>query len=300
MNAFYYSPADIGLAEFAPGYFQLGARFPATDDPSRADCFVLPTDIRHVTDAQLRALPYLHGNERRHVFFSLSEFPKRALPFDALAFRTDMNCNLRSVNPSTRVWCWGVDDLKEYVPLPEGGFRYDVHAQLWASTPFTDAAVESCQQAGLNVHDQRNPFFYGTLETAKDERLAELRKTFLESMQASRFVLVPRSRPGINRYRFFEAMSCGRVPVLLCDECELPLADRINYDLFTVRIAEKDVSKCGERLRQILNRFSDGGLVDMGERARAAWVNWLAPAVWEARWGQLTQEHLEGLGYVSR
>lgn len=295
MNAYYYTPSHIPMREFPPGYFKL-AGFDITDDPAQADCFVLPTDIRHVTDQQILDLPFLAGNENRHVFFTLSEFPKRALPVNALAFRTDHNERLRDAgNTLARAWCWGVEDLAAFVKLPVDGFVYDIHAQMWASTPMTDDCVESCKRAGLVVHDQRNPFFYGTLETDKDPRLAELRKSFLETMQRSRLVLVPRSRPAVNRYRFFEAMSMGRVPVLLCDECLLPCADKIDYARCSIRINERDAARTGTILKEWLHDHTGHELIQMGLYGRDMWLRWLNPAWWETTWGELTREHLEGL-----
>lgn len=294
LKAFYYEPRHVGLSDFAPGYFKLGG-FNVTDDPSTADCFILPTDIRHVSDTQILALPYLAGNEARHVFFSLSEFPTRALPVDAPAFRTDHNKTLRGMNARARVWCWGVEDLHLYAGMPNGGFRFDVHAQLWASSPLTDAAVESCKRAGLKMHDRRNTFFYGMLESANDPRLAELRATFLETMSASRLVLVPRSRAAVNRYRFYEAMSMGRVPVLLCDDCLLCCDDKIDYVRCCLRIHERDVRMTGEYLKEWLRVHSDAQIEAMGAYGRAMWERYLNPKTWETTWAELEREHLESL-----
>lgn len=298
LHAFYYPPSAVGLSEFAPGYFKFDpAVIAPTDDPARADVFVCATDIRHITDAQICALPYLRGNEARHVFFSLSENPKRALPINALAFRTDHNQRLRDAgNTYARTWAWGVDDLSDYVKLPADGFAFDVHAQMWASTPLTDETVESCKRAGLTVHDRRNHFFYGTLETNKDERLAELRQTFLDTMRVSRLVLVPRSRAGVNRYRFFEAMSCGRVPVLFCDECLLPCADKIDYTRCSIKINERDAAWTGTILKEWLSSHTGHELIEMGLYGRVMWNRYLNSQRWESVWGELTVEHLEGLG----
>lgn len=293
-TVFYYPPSVIGLSEYALGYFKFDASIIApTDDPFTADCFVLPTDIRHVTDAQILRLPYLKGNERRHVFFSLSEFPDRALPVNALAFRTDHNDRLRRMgNSNARAWGWASEDLARYVKLPDGGFQFDVHAQMWASTPMTDEAVESCKRAGLTVHDQRNDFFYGHLETAKDPRLADLRLTFLETMAASKLVLVPRSRPCVNRYRFFEALSMARIPVLFCDDCLLPSNDKIDYSKCAIWLPEREVTKTGEILKEWLETHTEKEIVGMGLYGRVAWERWLAPARWETIWSELVIEHL--------
>lgn len=301
ITAYYYPPSVLGLSEYAPGYFKFDPSIIApTDDPHAASCFVLPTDIRHATDAQIFALPYLRLNEARHVFFSLSEFPDRALPVNASAFRTDHNtCLRRAGNTYARAWGWASEDLEKYVPIPDGdvfsdskGFRFDVHAQLWASSPMTDEAVESCKRAGLRVHDRRNREFYGHLETRNDPQLEPLRRTFLESMQASKLVLVPRSRPAVNRYRFFEAMSMGRVPVLLCDDCMLSCDDKIDYARCAIRIEEFRARDTGYILRDWLHDHTLAEIISMGAYGRAAWERYLNPQKWESVWAELTVEHL--------
>lgn len=287
MNAYYYTPEDVGRTEFAPGYFRLAHdNIYETFFPDTADCFVLPCDIMHFSDAELRALPYLTNNESKHVLFSIGEHPERPLPFDCLAFRTDFNTLLYSANPSSVTQPWPVEDLVRYVELPASGFTFDVHAQLWVSAPITSYTVESCLRAGLKVHDVRNNFFYGTLETKKDPRLADLRKTFLETMQQSRLVLVPRSRRGVNRYRFFEALAMGRMPVLLCDDCILPFADAPQWNDCILKIHETDAHLTGVYLKEFLRTHSDAELIERGRVGRAVWEQVLAPDVWEEVWGE--------------
>lgn len=282
MNVFYYRPYHVDLQEFPPGYFKL-ADVTEVTEPDHADCFVLPVDIRYVSDQQLLELPWLIGNEARHVFFSLGEHPTRALPFNAIGFRTDHNRNLATANPMVLTQPWPVEDLARYAPLPDAGFKYDVHAQLWASAPLTDTAVEACLTARLKVHDQRQPFFYGTLETANDPRLPALRRSFLETMQASRIVLVPRSRAAVNRYRFYEALSMGRVPLLLCDACEVPFPDAEVWQ-HSLRLHEADAHLTGVYLKEFLASHSDAELIERGTQLRQFWAECLAPSVWEKIW----------------
>lgn len=293
MNVYYYTPEEAGLgADFAPGYFRLGG-FDEVLFVDVADVFVLPTDIRHVTDKQILALPHLKGNEARHVFFSLSEFPDRPLPVtEALGFRTDHNERLARYNPNVMTWCWGVEDLSRYIAPPKEGFHFDVHAQMWASTPTSALTVQSCEGAGLRVHNSLNNFFYGTLETAEDERLPELRRTFLESMQRSRLVLVPRSRLRVNRYRFYEALSMGRVPVLIGDGVTLPFPDSPTWEQCMLRVWEHEAHNVGALLRYFLEHISDEELRVRGWAGRELWETCLKNEVWEEVWGECVAKQL--------
>jgi hypothetical protein len=60
---------------------------------------------------------------------------------------------------------------------------------------------------------------------------------YLAQMAATKFVLCPRGR-GLNSRRFFEALACGRIPVLYSDAASLPLEHLIDYDRFVVRVPE--------------------------------------------------------------
>lgn len=293
MNAYYYTPEEAGLKKYAPGYFRLGEGWDTVLFPDAADAFVLPTDIRHVSDKQILRLPYLKGNEGRHVFFSLSEYPDRPLPvWDAIGFRTDHNPRLAVPNRNVMTWCWGVENLGGYVAPPAEGFEFDIHAQMWASTPLAEVTVGSCEAAGLRVHKSLNNFFYGTLESANDERLPALRRTFLETMNRSRLVLVPRSRPGVNRYRFFEALSMGRVPVLIGDDVGLPFPDNAAWETCCLRVFESEANYIGELLRHWLASISDEELIARGLVGRELWATCFRNELWENVWGGCVAQRL--------
>lgn len=298
-----YIPEEAGLKEFPLGHIRL-AGFEETRDPLQADCFVLPCDVRHVTNEQIVNLPYLAGNVARHVFFSISEHPRRILPFDcAIVFRTD-NCEMIArANPSTITWAWGVDDLIDYMPLPVGGFRYDVCFQGWRSTELTDRACKSIQRAGLKAHVAISDRFHGHIETDATngvpgaiELRNTLRASFLKTMSESRLSLCPRSKPeGVARWRLYEAMSMGRITVHLCDGFVPPLADRIDWSKCQLQIAERDVERTGEIIAEWLAAHSDGELIECGAYARAMWTRWFDNRKWEITWAELVRERLSAL-----
>lgn len=298
-----YTPAEVGLKEFAPGHIRLTG-FVETHNPREADCFTLPCDIRHVSNEQIVHLPYLAGNVARHVFFSISEHPKRVLPFDgAIVFRTD-NCEMIArANPSTITWAWGTDDLIDYMPVPDGGLVYDVTFQGWRSTELTDRACESIQRAGLKAHIAISDRFHGHIETDATNGVVgavelrdTLRASFLKAMQESRLSLCPRSKPeGVARWRLYEAMSAGRVSVHLCDGFVPPLPDRIDWSKCQLQIRERDVDRCGEIIAEWLAAHSDGELIERGAYARAMWARYFGSQKWEQTWAELVKERLSAL-----
>lgn len=296
MLQYRYTPDEANMEVFPPGHIRL-AGVEETRDPLKTDCFVLPCDIRHIGNEQLLALPYLKGNIKKHVFFTIGENPDRVLPFDgAIVFRTDNNKGIMEKNPSTMTWAWGVQDSL----LPPTEFKYDVCFQGWRSTELTDRACESILKTGLKSHISVSNRFYGHIETdasngvegAAEER-DSLRASFLQTMAESRLSLVPRSKPeGVARWRFYEAMSAKRISVHLCDGFVPPLPDKIDWDKCQFQIAEKDVDVTGYLITEFLSKHTDEDLRENGEYSRSAWLRWLQPATWEQVWAELVKEKL--------
>ncbi|MCE9643662.1 glycosyltransferase family 47 protein [Candidatus Parcubacteria bacterium] len=97
------------------------------------------------------------------------------------------------------------------------------------------------------------------------------RREYIENMVNSDFVLAPKG-DGNYSMRFYEALSLGRIPLLIDTETELPLESEIDYSSFVLRVSYKDM----DRLPQIVADFYAGLTEEefkaMQERARAAFV----------------------------
>ena len=293
MRVYYYRPEEVGLTAFPPGCITLlGSIVEVTENPAEADVFVVLPDITHVSNEQLQALPYLKGNERRHVFFSISENPRRTVGIPAIIFRTDMNRHLLEAGETTTMtWPWG--SANYYQPITE--FKYDVCFQGWQG--MTDLVHRSCQsvsESGLTHHIQINEEFFGNYEARGEvDKVAELRRTYLESMAVSRLVLAPQSHAsGVIRYKTFEAMSAGHIPVIIGDFSIPPLEDRIDYSKCLLRINEQDVDRAGEILKDWLSRHPDDEIIEMGKYGHAAWAEWLDDDLWNYTWARLVKEKL--------
>ena len=294
MRVYYYRPEEVGLTAFPPGCITLlGSIVQVTENPVEADVFVVLPDITHVSNEQLQALPYLKGNERRHVFFSISENPRRTVGIPAIIFRTDMNRHLLEAGETTTMtWPWG--SANYYQPITE--FKYDVCFQGWQG--MTDLVHRSCQsvsESGLTHHIQINEEFFGALESRGDPAVAELRRTYLEKMAVSRLILVPQSHPtGVIRYKFYEAMAAGHVPVLIGDYSLPALSHKIDYSRCMVQIAEDDVNRTGEILTEWLGQHGDA-VVTMGQYGHEMWARWLDDDLWNYTWAELVAERWAAL-----
>lgn len=285
MRVYYYTPADLGVKEFPPGHMRL-AGAEAVTDPKRADVFVLPPILHHFKP-QLARLPYLAGAEPWHVFWNLADDYLEQFQMPALFLRAEATKEIVAASPTTRGWPWPVDDL--YASFES--FDLDVVFQGWASTPLTNAVVESVRNTPqLRAHLELHDFFYGYHDT--EPAYAHYRASFIDTLRRSRLSLVPRSiKQGVIRYRFYEALSAGRVPVHFCDGRVLPWADRIDYDRCSLHIPEAKAPYAGEIIAAWLADHSDEQIREMGEYGRAMWLRWLDPREWDHRFTEAVQGH---------
>jgi len=186
-------------------------------------------------------------------------------------------------DPDIIAWPWPVDDMGEYIPLPPNGFKYDAVFQGQVQGP-TEPVISSIEQSGLESHIVRAPMFYSTIRKQDPGEAARLKISYFESMQASRIAICPNSnRRGSIRYRFYEAMSMGRVSLFIGDKCVLPLSDKIVWQDCVIRVAEQDIHKTGEILEHWLSGHTDAEIIAMGAHAREMWVQWLK----RERWGEI-------------
>lgn len=91
---------------------------------------------------------------------------------------------------------------------------------------------------------------------------------YAERTHASKFVLCPRGLSA-SSIRLFETMRMGRAPVILSDDWSEPSGPL--WSEFSIRVPERDCP----RLPQILEA-REAEAVAMGNRARAAWVDWFS------------------------
>ena len=109
---------------------------------------------------------------------------------------------------------------------------------------------------------------HGKMDVREQE---DYQRRYAEMAKASKFVLCPRGL-SVSSIRLFETMRMGRAPVILADDWVKPPGPM--WDTFSVRIAERD---CGAIPRVLEAREDEA--VAMGERARAAWVEWFSREV---------------------
>lgn len=281
MRQFIYQPHHAGLSAWPQGTLRLEG-MEITDIPEAADVFVIPGALTAIfRDANdLRRLTYFAGRENRHVAFDCSDNePLYRLP--CLFIR----CNTRTWyfqrDPNTVAWPWPVENFAECVEVPDGGFRYDVSFQGWLSSKARRESVECfSRDRGLKcdmaAYSDFCGYIYDTPEGVR--RRAEFRR----SMRESRIALCPESIPGVLPYRFFEAMSAGRIPLLVGSCYVLPFAEEISYADFTITVESAGAAHVNHAVHEFLSKHSDAEIAERGKLARAMWEKWLDREKWPA------------------
>jgi hypothetical protein len=94
---------------------------------------------------------------------------------------------------------------------------------------------------------------------------------YADAMANARFSLCPRG-VGAGSVRLFESMKMGRACIILSDAWRPN--DGVDWDSFSIRVPEADVS----RIPQILEEHADRA-AEMGLRARAEWEKWFSEKV---------------------
>ena len=70
--------------------------------------------------------------------------------------------------------------------------------------------------------------------------------------------------------RLWEAFAFGSIPVVIADSAELPLSDILDWDSFSLRVRESELSTLADRLDAV----SPAELMRMQEVGQAAYQAW--------------------------
>ena len=101
------------------------------------------------------------------------------------------------------------------------------------------------------------------------------RREYRENLLGSDLALCVKG-DGNYSYRFYEALSLGRIPLLIDTQCVLPLEDRIDYDSFILRVDYRDIGRLSEIVAEWWNRITPEEFAAMQKRAREAFEKHLS------------------------
>jgi len=296
MKVYYYTPEQLNMESFPSGEMRLNKIIAEpTIIPAVADVFAIPAGFHVVPDEVLYNLPHWDKHHARHAILNVSDSYKRFTTHPMMIFRCDTTKAVMEANPWTIPIAWPVEDLRKYHEAPivydDGP---DVSFVGWVSTRLCKQALHALRRSELHCDFTTYSEFYGYLsKEVQDER----RQPFIDSLAMAKTSLCVRSIPaGVIRYRFYEAMSMGRLIIHVNDNAVYPFAERIDYDRFVIKVPEdriKDIADIvSDRLRQytmIMDRWRDGVI------ARAEWLLRLNADDWNMRFAQECEKRIKEL-----
>lgn len=306
MKQYVYRPSDLGLSAWPQGELRLEG-IEKTDDPSEADLLVLPAALSNFGNdsAALERIPFLSGRPDRLVCFDVSDFDTVFTVRDPILIRCNVKPFMRAGHPNTIAWPWPVDDFASCVPLPAGGFEFDVSFQGWMSTAVRRESSHSCRvdprlHADVAQYNDFAGYLYDKVTGLPTAEWLRRHAEFRRSMQASRIALCPESIAGVLPYRFFEALSAGRVPMLVGSGYELPFADRIPYQDFIIECPADRAERACDYVWSFVDSLRDDQIVEMGLIARHYWTRYLNRDDWPRRMAEEVIRSLEARQQAAR
>lgn len=267
-------------------------------DPQNADVIIVPLSIREgpndLNRHRLRGLVAILGQPaEKFAAFDCSDY-EEVYPDtpDSIFIRCNLKGWMRKMMPRSIPWAWPVENFKDIMAIPEGGFKYDVSGHMWLSSNVRQYSCQSVQETfGSRADIVTRSEFYGYIERDDKPRADQLKAAFKRSMQESRVSLCPRSIACVFPYRFFEAMSAGRIPALFCDDYCLPWEAEIPYRDFCIMAGDQDCANAGPIIRDWLSGKSDAEIIERGKVGRQYFERYLNREDWNA----LFREALENL-----
>lgn len=293
LKQYIYLPSQLGLDHWPNGLLRLD--FERTGNSSEADLYVIPgnfTKLFRTRDEMYARLPYFKGNEHRHVMMSIGE-DNTVYDLPSIFLRSNLKTWMLERDENSIAIPWPVEDFSTCVEPPSTGFTHDVSFHGWVSTKrrvTTRArAVGSCRDhTNLKCDFKVYPDFYGH-QPAHEQAVRRLE--YKLSLQRSRIVLCPESIPGDIPYRFYEAMSAGRVAMLIGSDYVLPFEDKMPRCCF---LLGRDLAgSTGEHMTRWRDQWDDEGWMECGRRMRYFWESLLAPDVWLNSFTQLATVQIQ-------
>lgn len=97
----------------------------------------------------------------------------------------------------------------------------------------------------------------------------QARVEYIENLRNCDLALVVKGAGNFS-FRFYEALSAGRVPLFVDTDCVLPLGNIIDYTKFVLFVDYKDIDRMGEIVSEFYGKISDEEFFVMQKTAREA------------------------------
>lgn len=114
-------------------------------------------------------------------------------------------------------------------------------------------------------------------KTKSDSALRKKQKyEFTQNMLNSDYIFCCRGS-GNYSLRFYESLSCGRIPVFLNTDCVLPYDFEIDWKKYCVWIEESELPLIAEKVAEFHENLSPQEFIDLQYSCRKIWEKWISP-----------------------
>jgi len=152
--------------------------------------------------------------------------------------------------------------------LVDPRYRACTKGVLWR-----EKAIRMLEQSPLVTLNARvRGTFSGTAKTAEGDQ-RRLQKEMVNTFLGSDYALDVKGDAN-NSARLFEALSLGRIPVIVDTERNFPFADEVDYSSFALIVDFRDIKKLPERIAEFHKNISPERFEEMQKNARNAYVNY--------------------------
>lgn len=277
--------------------------FNVVDDLNQVDFILLAHDYFYVVKtspaylAEYRSLAKKSG--KKLLIFDFSDFSERiinepeAIVFRVAAYRSQLHPNEIIMPPF-------VEDLSKYQPVqyhqkqnePVIGFcGFASLADLKSKIKFylkniwqRGAMRQGIYFRGLAMRFLENTIgiktnfikrnFFSSHKKTVSLPPEQLRREYIDNMANSDLALVVKGDANFS-FRFYEALSLGRVPVFVNTDCVLPLEEKIDYKKFALFVDYQDLPQIGEKVKEFWSKTSNEEFQAMQRLARQTFEQYL-------------------------
>lgn len=255
-----------------------------TDDPRRADC-VLLCSVAHAGLGMRRLWrhPARKAAPERTFVYSEADHPFAWLPglyasLPARLHRADWH---RAVCYAPHHHAQGLGDLLHPTGSPPRYLFSFVGAA--ASRPALRSQILRLSSRDALLMDTSRERWLPFRGATGEQRRVHAR--YAAALRDSAFVLCP-AGSGVSSIRIFEAMQCGRVPVIIADDWEPPAL--CDWSAVSIRVEERAVARIPRIVEAVQGRSDE-----MGRLARQEWERLFAPSALLGYFVTLLRELLE-------
>lgn len=147
----------------------------------------------------------------------------------------------------------------KFISIPHYAVNYDQDYGYHDKYLFSFIGSVNTHNTRRQIVDRYPTCFDSKKHWGLDKGLPEeFKRNYIEMIGDSKFSICPRGT-GISSVRLFESMAMGTIPVIIADNYDPPLSNELNWNEFSVVVAENQIHKINE----ILNEYSEDDIKKM-------------------------------------